>query len=174
MTYFEGNYYLAATTWGDPFVGLTMRKAGTVAELKEAAPNRIWQDWTPERCCNFWAPEFFLLDGPSGPRWYGYYSAGPASCCDNQRIHVIESLGMDPLGPYEYKGRIDDSSEDRTIDGSILQLDGSLYLLYAARIGEEPSQGDGNTRRGEPGTSPGGGERHVRYRSVREGASDPA
>ncbi|HLO29149.1 MAG TPA: hypothetical protein VK249_08445, partial [Anaerolineales bacterium] len=27
MTYYDGNYYLAATTWGGPGTGLTMRKA---------------------------------------------------------------------------------------------------------------------------------------------------
>lgn len=137
MTYYDGNYYLAATTWGDPFTGLTMRKAATIADLKSALPERIWQDWTPERCCNYWAPEFFLLNGPNGLRWYGYYSGGPASCCDNQRIHVIESAGTDPMGPYTYKGQLKDSTDDRSIDASVLQLNGSLYLLFAARIGSE-------------------------------------
>jgi GH43 family beta-xylosidase len=137
MTYYEGNYYLAATTWGDPWIGLTMRKAPTIAELKNAAPVRIWQDWTPERCCNYWAPEFFLLDGPNGRHWYGYYSGGPGACCDNQRVHVVESAGTDPMGPYAYKGRLQDSTDDRSIDPSILQLNGSLYLLFAGRIGTE-------------------------------------
>jgi GH43 family beta-xylosidase len=135
MTYYEGNYYLATTTWGGPRTGLTMRRAATIAELKKAAPVQVWQDSTPERCCNYWAPEFFLLDGPHGPRWYGYYTGGPAECCDGQRIHVIESAGTDPLGPYTYVGQLRDSTDDRTIDASVLQLDGSLYLLFAARVG---------------------------------------
>ena len=137
MTYHDGNYYLAATTWGDPFVGLTMRKSATIADLKSAAPVRIWHDWTPERCCNYWAPEFFLLRGPNGLRWYGYYSGGPAGCCDSQRIHAIESAGTDLMGPYAYKGQLRDSTDDRSIDASLLQLNGSLYLLFAARIGTE-------------------------------------
>lgn len=137
MTYYDGSYYLAATTWGDPFVGLTMRRASTIEGLKRAIPQRIWQDWTSERCCNYWAPEFFLLDGPGGPHWYGYYSGGPAGCCDNQRIHVIESAGTDPMGPYTYKGQLRDSTDDRSIDASVLQLNGSLYLLFAGRIGDE-------------------------------------
>ncbi len=137
MTYYEGNYYMAATTWGGPATGLTMRKAPTIAGLKNAAPQRIWQDANPARCCNYWAPEFFQLEGPNGLRWYGYYSGGPASCCDNQRIHVIESAGTDPLGPYTYKGQLKDSTDDRSIDASVLQLNGSLYLLFAGRIGDE-------------------------------------
>ncbi len=137
MTYYDGAYYLAATTWGDAFAGLTMRKASTIAGLKSAAPARIWQDSTPERCCNFWAPEFFLLNGPNGPRWYGYYSGGPAACCDAQGMHVIESAGTDPLGPYTYKAQLKDSSADRAIDTSVLQLNGELYLLFAGRTGNE-------------------------------------
>jgi GH43 family beta-xylosidase len=106
MTYYDDNYYLATTTWGGPLTGLTMRKASTIAGLKSVAPQKIWQDWTSERCCNFWAPEFFLLNGPNGPHWYGYYSGGPSNCCDYQRIHVIESSGTDPMGPYIYKGQL--------------------------------------------------------------------
>jgi len=134
MTYYNGDYYLAATTWGGPLTGLTMRKASTIANLKSAAQKRIWQDWNPERCCNYWAPEFFLLNGPDGLHWYGYYTGGPSSCCDNQRIHVIESAGADPMGPYTYKGQLKDSTDDRTIDASVLQLNGSLYLLFAGRV----------------------------------------
>jgi GH43 family beta-xylosidase len=137
MTFYNGNYYLATTTWGGPSTGLTMRKASTIADLKSVTPKKIWQDLTPERCCNYWAPEFFLLNGPNGLHWYGYYSGGPESCCDNQRIHVIESAGTDPLGPYAYKGRLKDSTDDRSIDASLLQLNGSLYLLFAGRIGTE-------------------------------------
>jgi GH43 family beta-xylosidase len=137
MTYYEGHYYLATTTWGDAGTGLTMRKAATIADLKNARPQRVWQDSTPDRSSNFWAPEFFLLHGPSGPRWYGYFAGGPADCCDSQRIHVIESAGTDPMGPYTYKGRLKDSTDDRSIDPSILQLNGSLYLLFAGRTGTE-------------------------------------
>jgi GH43 family beta-xylosidase len=137
MTYYEGTYYLATTTWGGPATGLTMRKAATIAGLKSAAPQRVWQDANPARCCNYWAPEFFLLNGPNGLHWYGYYSGGPSSCCDNQRIHVIESAGTDPLGPYTYKGQLKDSTDDRSIDASVLQLNGTSYLLFAGRIGTE-------------------------------------
>jgi GH43 family beta-xylosidase len=136
ITHYDGHYYLATTTWGGAITGLTMRKAATIADLKEARPLTVWIDSTPIRCCNFWAPEFFLLDGPNGLRWYGYYTAGTMTCCDNQRIHVIESAGTDPLGPYTYKGELFDSIGGWAIDGSILQLDGVLYLLFSAWKGD--------------------------------------
>ncbi len=130
MTWYDGNYYLAATTWGDASVGLTMRKAPTIAALKEAEPVQIWQDDTPDRCCNFWAPEFFLLDGPNGPRWYGHFTGGAAGddFVNTQFMHVIESVGTDPLGPYTYKGKL---VERNALDGTVLQLNDKMYAVYS-------------------------------------------
>jgi hypothetical protein len=81
MTYYNGNYYLAATTWGGASTGLTMRKASTIADLKSATPVRIWQDSTATRCCNYWAPEFFLLNGPDGLHWGDRQPAATISVC---------------------------------------------------------------------------------------------
>lgn len=130
VTWYGGHYYLAATTWGDASVGLTMRKAQTIRGLKEAEPVQIWQDDTEDRCCNFWAPEFFLLDGPNGPRWYGYFAGGAAGddFVDTQYMHVIESEGTDPLGPYTYKGKL---VERNALDGSVMRLDGRMYAIYS-------------------------------------------
>ncbi|MBL8080897.1 MAG: glycoside hydrolase family 43 protein [Anaerolineales bacterium] len=139
MTYYDGYYYLAATTWGSASVGLTMRKAATIAELKDTRPLQVFMDYTLSRCCNYWAPEFYLLDGPDGLRWYGYYTGGPGNGIDGQRMHVIESTGTDPLGPYTYKAELTDSIGGWAIDSSILQLDGSLYLLFSAFSGSDIS-----------------------------------
>ncbi len=139
MTYYQGNYYLAATTWGGSSVGLTMRSAATIAGLKSAPAVQVYRDSSTEHCCNYWAPEFFLLDGPNGPRWYGYFSGGPAKCCDGQRMHVIESASTDPLGPYTYKAQLKDSIDGWAIDTSVLQLDGRLYLLFSAFDGPDIS-----------------------------------
>jgi len=130
--YYNGYYYMAATTWGSTAgTGLTMRKAATIAALKTAPQVRIWYDATSSRCCNMWAPEFYLLNG----KWYGYYTAGPATCCDGQRLHVIQSSGTDPMGTYTYKGQLADTTGGWMIDGSILQLNSKLYLLFSAWSG---------------------------------------
>ncbi|HEX2907807.1 MAG TPA: family 43 glycosylhydrolase [Phototrophicaceae bacterium] len=133
LTYYEGNYYLAATTWTSEW---TMRKSPTLAGLKTAVPQRIYFETDPARCCNFWAPEFRLLDGPNGPRWYFYYTAGTRDTYDNQRSYMLESAGTDPMGPYTFKGRLFDPQNDGwSIDGSVLELNGSLYFLFSSFVG---------------------------------------
>lgn len=137
LQYYNGNYYLATTTGSSEWL---MRASPTLAGLKTAAPVQIYAETDPSRCCNFWAPEFYLLDGPNGPRWYFYYSAGTAGTLDNQRTHVLESAGTDPLGPYTYKARIYDSQHDVwAIDGSILTIDESLYFLFSSWVGSNQS-----------------------------------
>jgi len=127
LEYYDGNYYLAATTWASE---LTMRKSPTLAGLKTAEPVRIYFETDPSRCCNMWAPEFRLFDG----HWYFYYSAGtPLGNYDNQRSYVLESAGTDPMGPYTFKARLFDPSHDTwSIDGSVLELNGALYFLFSA------------------------------------------
>lgn len=126
LAWYDGAYYLATTTW-DAY--LTMRTAPTLAALSEAEDEIVWRGDGPARCCNMWAPEFHLLDGPDGRRWYLYYVAGRDVKDYNptQRLHVLESEGTDPMGPYHFKA---DLLPDRwALDPSVLQLDGKLYLL---------------------------------------------
>jgi GH43 family beta-xylosidase len=133
LTYYEGYYYLATTTW---MSDLMIRRSETLAGLKTALPVSIYHEDDPSRCCNMWAPEFHLLEGPNGLRWYYYYSAGTSGTLDNQHTHVLESEGTDPMGPYHYVGRIYDPMNDTwAIDSSILQLDGNLYFLFSAFVG---------------------------------------
>lgn len=127
MITYQGQYYLAATTWGKT---LTMKKGATIAALKAATPTVIWQDSTATRSGNMWAPEFYLLDNGAGEqRWYHYYTAGDGSDLDTQRSHVLESTGSDPMGPYRYKAQL---LNTWAIDGSILKADGKLYFMYSA------------------------------------------
>lgn len=132
LTYYDGNYYLAATTASST---LTMQKSPTLAGLKTAERVPTYFETDPSRCCNMWAPEFRLLDGPDGPRWYFYYTAGTWGTFDNQHTHVLESAGTDPMGPYAYKARLFDLANDVwAIDGSVLQLNGALYFLFSSWV----------------------------------------
>ena len=59
LVYYEDNYYLASTTWTSE---LTMRMSPTLAGLKTAPAVQIYYETDPSRCCNMWAPEFYLLE----------------------------------------------------------------------------------------------------------------
>jgi len=129
MVRYEGYYYLVATTWGTT---LTMKRGRTIQELKDATATTIWQDASAQRCCNMWAPELYLVDGPHGLRWYHYYTAGDGDDLGTQRLHVLESEGTDPMGPYHYQGQLMDYW---AIDGSVLVVGSSRYLLFSAWSG---------------------------------------
>src|SRR5690606_4106190 len=134
LQYFNGNYYLATTTWTSQLV---MRKSPTLAGLSSAAPVYVWSETAPDRCCNFWAFEFHRLTGPNGTRWYLMYTAGQQGTLDFQRLRVLESAGDDPMGPYRYMGTPIPNTWN--IDGTYLQLNGQLYLLYSQWIGQDQS-----------------------------------
>ncbi|MFD0203158.1 MULTISPECIES: family 43 glycosylhydrolase [Saccharothrix] len=129
LQYHNGYYYLATTTWNST---ITMRRSRTLAGLSTAADQVIFNLTRPNGCCNMWAPEFHLLNG----RWYLYYVAGQNVPDFNptQRLHVLESAGTDPMGPYSFKADLGNTWE---LDPSILQHNGRLYLLGSATDGTQ-------------------------------------
>lgn len=131
LTFHAGNYYLT-TTQGD---AIRMWKAPTLAALKTASPVTVWTDSDPTRSRGMWAAEFHFISN----RWYLYYTATSSDNNDaNHRLFVLESAGTDPLGPYTYKARLVNPTNDQyAIDGSVFQntADASWYFLWAARPG---------------------------------------
>ncbi|MEU5642933.1 glycoside hydrolase family 43 protein [Streptomyces milbemycinicus] len=127
---YAGYYYHLGTTWASHW---EMRRATTLGGLKTAAPTTIYSETVASRCCNFWAPELHRINGPNGLRWYLTYSAGVSANIDHQHVHVLESAGNNPLGPYTYKGQVDPYGDNRwMIDSSYLSMpDGRLYMLYS-------------------------------------------
>jgi GH43 family beta-xylosidase len=138
--YYNGFYYLATTTWNST---ITMRRSPTLAGLATAPDTVIFNlSGRSTGCCNMWAPEFHLLNGPNGMRWYLYYTASQnvSNYLPTQRIHVLESAGTDPMGPYTFKADLLDPTNNNTweLDPSILQLNGQLYLLGTYLEGSQP------------------------------------
>lgn len=127
VEYYNGNYYAAATTWSGV---VTMRKAPTLANLKTAVPVVVYSDTATGRSSNMWAPELQRLQGPNGWRWYLMYTMGTPANLDNQHLHVLESSGDDPLGPYSYKGQPVPTTA-WNIDGAYLQLNGELFAVWS-------------------------------------------
>ena len=135
LTYYGGFYYLATTTWNNT---ITMRKSATLGGLASASDQVIFTLSRANGAGTMWAPEFHLIDG----HWYLYYVAGQEPYdLGTQRIHVLESSGTDPMGPYAFKADLLDPSQDNTweLDPSILQLNGKLYLLGTFYNGSQPN-----------------------------------
>ena len=138
MTYYNGFYYLVTTTWNNT---ITMRRAATLRALATAPDQIVFTLTRPNGAGTMWAPEFHLLNGPNGQRWYLYYTAGREPFnLGTQRIHVLESAGLDPMGPYTFKADMLDPVSDNTweLDPSILQLNGQLYLIGTFFNGSQP------------------------------------
>jgi GH43 family beta-xylosidase len=139
LTYYNGFYYLATTTWNNK---ITMRRSATLGGLASAADQTVFTLTRPNGAGTMWAPEFHLLTGPNGARWYLYYVAGREPYdLGTQRIHVLESAGADPMGPYSFKADLLDPTSDNTweLDPSIMQLNGKLYLLGTYYNGSQPN-----------------------------------
>ncbi|MGK5683492.1 family 43 glycosylhydrolase [Actinoplanes sp. URMC 104] len=122
LQYHNGFYYLATTTWNST---ITMRRSATLAGLASAADQVVFNlAGRTGGCCNMWAPEFHLING----RWYLYYVAGQnvADYNPTQRLHVLESSGSDPMGPYAFKA---DLGSDWQLDASVLRVGSNLYLM---------------------------------------------
>ncbi len=139
LKYHDGYYYLATTTWNNT---VTMRRSRTLDGLAGAADTVLFTLTRPNGAGTMWAPEFHLLDGPNGRRWYLYYVAGRQPFdLGSQRIHVLESAGTDPMGPYTFKADLLDPTADNTweLDPSIMQLNGKLYLLGTYYNGAQPN-----------------------------------
>ncbi|MUL43043.1 family 43 glycosylhydrolase [Streptomonospora sp. PA3] len=126
MEYYDGNYYLITTSWTSE---LTIRKSPTLAGIATAPSVQVYSAAGTEQCCNIWAPEMHLLDGPEGKRWYIYYNASRdvADYNPTQRLQVLRSEGLDPMGPYTYQGSV--GLDEWQLDASVLEMGDDLYLL---------------------------------------------
>lgn len=124
LTYHAGRYYLM-TTQGD---ALRMWTSPSLAGLAVATPTTVWQDTDATRNRDMWAPSFYLVDG----RWYLYFTADDG-IDEHHRIHVLESAGEDPIGPYHYKAKLEAPNAVGlwAIDPEILVQNGRRYLVWS-------------------------------------------
>jgi len=128
MTFYKGNYYLAETDFQDIY----MRVSPTIGGLLGADRRLVWHPTDPAANRNVWAPSFMILND----RWYLYYTADNG-VDDNHRNYVVESTGAVsagalPTGPYAYKARVFDATNDSwAIDGLPVRINGNLYFGYS-------------------------------------------
>jgi GH43 family beta-xylosidase len=132
LEYWNGYYYLSTTTWDSTVI---MRRATTLAGLKTASDTVVWNDaGVANRCCSHWAPEFHRIGGT----WYLMYTSGNSQTnLDGQKLRVLRSTGSTPMGPYEFMGT--PLPNQWNIDGTYLEVNGRLYLVWSEWIGANQS-----------------------------------
>ena len=119
----DGQEYLYFCTWGiyKDFGCGVAKVNGTQLGEKRLIPNTELKDI-------FEAPYVFKR----GDTYYFTYSSG--SCHDHTYRVQYATSKVSPMGPFEYKGCILESNQDRTVHGpghhSVLVEDGRYYIVY--------------------------------------------
>jgi GH43 family beta-xylosidase len=113
---FEAGYYNLVQSDG---CNIRLRRATTLSGLVTAANPIIYA----AGCSNVWAPEIHWLTN----RWYLYYSVDTGTA-GAERVHVAQSSGSNPSGPYAELGVLNPGYWN--IDGSVfVSTNGQLYFI---------------------------------------------
>ena len=123
FTSYEGMYYYCYS-YGN---GVAVAKSENLSDLYNAERNVVWT--APEgtmysREC--WAPELHFIDGS----WYIYVAADDGKN-ENHRMYVLRCEGTDPTKPFEFVGKITDSSDKWAIDGTVFQYKDEMYFIWS-------------------------------------------
>ncbi|KAI2602262.1 glycoside hydrolase family 43 protein [Hypoxylon sp. NC1633] len=129
VTLFRGRYYLTFTTGNR----VEIWSSHSLADIESAADRHVI--WTPpqgtDHSADLWAPELHALRG----RWYVYYAAAnPSHGNKSHRMYVLGGppASEDPCrGQWEFLGRINQMPDQWAIDGTVFELNGSLYFVYS-------------------------------------------
>lgn len=133
VTQKDGTYYFTYTQGGK----LVLYETKSLSELGAA---RQQDAWIPESGMpysrNIWAPELHEING----KWYMYFAADDGNNA-NHRMYVVENSSPNPMeGQWELKGKVADESDEWAIDGTILDYNGQLYMLWSGGNAGAPPQ----------------------------------
>lgn len=126
VVYKDGMYYFTYTQGG----GITLFATKKMSQLSAAEPVEVWR---PEKGTahskDLWAPELHFIDN----KWYVYFAADDGQDV-NHRMYVIENDSPDPLqGFWEFKGELQEPSDQWAIDGTILEYNEQLYMIWSGK-----------------------------------------
>lgn len=122
VTYNNGKYYYLSTNGYDIKIAVSKN-------LHEISiPERTVTVWVNPNKKVVWAPELHYLRG----RWYIYFTNADNDDYLTRRMYVLRSKTTDPVGEYEYMGKIYDSKHDYVaLDGTAFEWNNELYYVYS-------------------------------------------
>ena len=125
VTYKDGFYYVMHTTGNS----LKIYKTATMSRLGTARPVTVWTPpATGPNSRDVWAPELYFING----KWYIYYTADNNGVDATHRMFVLENSSADPTqGTWIDKGQLNLPDDRWAIDGTLMQLNGQLYLAWS-------------------------------------------
>lgn len=128
VIYKDGMYYFTYTTGGSVVLYATEE----MTELNRAEPVKVWDPPSgTDHSHEIWAPELHYINN----KWYIYVAADDGNDV-NHRMFVIENTSADPLqGTWEFKGELEEPSDEWAIDGTILQHNGQMYMIWSGKTG---------------------------------------
>lgn len=135
----DGFYYYTHSTRTD----LSIWKTRDLVALDKAEHKVVWN--VPDSgpfSKNAWAPELHYLPNERGETcWYAYLSAGKEPDASDQRMWVLENSASDPLeGQWQVKGELKTPDHKWAIDGTVIDIDGQLFLAWSGWAGNRNRQ----------------------------------
>ena len=132
----DGTYYFTASL--PEYDGIALRKADTLAGLRDAEEVRIWNKHESGiMSFHVWAPELHYLDG----NWYIYFAASDKDDIWALRPYVLECTNADPLtGTWTEKGMIQAAEDDAfsftdfSLDATVFENRGERYYVWAEKV----------------------------------------
>lgn len=133
--YKDGYYYYTNSTQDN----ITLWKTKSIAKLPQAEKKVVFTPMpgTPYSK-ELWAPEIHFLQG----KWYIYFAADSGKNIDH-RMYVLENASPDPLqGEWVMKGKLITPEDKWSIDGTVFDHNGQLYMLWSGWEGNTNKQQD--------------------------------
>lgn len=124
----DGFYYYTQTQGNE----ISLWKTRAMSDLKNASITTVWTP-TPGSAYSddVWAPEIHYINN----KWYIYFAADSAGFDETHRLYVLENDNADPTsGPWTFKGKIEEPSDNWAIDADEFDYNGSSYLLWSGWI----------------------------------------
>lgn len=131
--YKDGFYYYTNTT-GD---NITIWKTRQISQLRSTTPIVAFTPPSSGPCSReLWAPEIHYIQ----KKWYIYFAADSGRNEDH-RLWVLENASADPTkGKWILKGKLETPEDKWSIDGSVFEANGKLYLIWSGWEGDTNGQ----------------------------------